>query len=311
MSEDEINLLFAGLTSFEARAPPEAGRVDWPLVAELAERHGLASLLGYQLEYRWPGLLGAPEAIRERLLTSYQGTLGDNVYKLVTLKQLLSGGNIEVIILGAASVADTLFPHVAFRPVPELELLVRRSDVPLALAAFAERNFRPRSMADSTILLSNDRIELELHVSMPSAPGAARLAGLFERKVPALPYGPRAFRLGAEDALLAAAADLARDNFSVPRIRLVELRELALRAADLKRLHAQAADQGLRRALHCALALVAALFPEAAVKVRAQAPELPARTRALLDRLLVGPARDPRRRRAPPGAQLLRRALLR
>jgi len=323
----DLNLALAALTRFDGPVPALPSGLDWEALAEVCERHGLAPTVSYQLEYRWPGRFGAPGWLRERLLASYQGILSDNVFKLVQLKQLLSQEAMpEVVLLGAAAAADAFYPHIAFRPVPELELLLRARDLPAAQAAFGERGFLPVQRGPSEVLVGDGRLTVSLATALPGFAPAADIEGLFERKAPALPYGPRAFRLGPEDAFLAHVAVLAREAFQVPRIQLVDLREMALRGArggegfwdpqggrplDVPALRARARGGELQRALHCALELLAELFPETAGAAGALAPELSARMRALLSRSVVAPALDPRRRSNFRGVQAIRRALLR
>jgi hypothetical protein len=323
----ELNAALAALTSFGEGVPVLAPRVDWAALAEVAERHGLAPIVSYQLEYRWPGRFGAPDWMRERLLAVYQGILADNVYKLVQLKQLLSHeGMPETILLGAAAAADAFYPHIAFRPVPDLELLVRGAEMPAAIRAFAEGSFRLQSDPEGpSVAVGDNRITLLLHRGLPGyAHPGAQAAALFERKAAAAPYGKRAFRLAPEDAFLATVAGLAIEAFQVPRIQMIDLREMALRGAsegfwdpqggavlDVERLRSRVRDGELRRALACALELLADFFPEVSAAVRALAPDLPARTRSTLSRLVVAPARDPRKKSAWRGAQAIRRAVLR
>jgi hypothetical protein len=331
MTTTELNAVLAALTSFDGEVPElsDLSALDWATLAEVAERHGLAPIVSYQLEYRWPGRFNAPGWLRERLLPIYQGILADSVYKLVQLKQLLShAGMPNVILLGAAGVADAFYPHIAFRPVPDLELLVRGAEIPDAIRAFAEGNFRLQSdPRGETVTVGDNRISVQLHRGVPgyARPGA-EAAALFERNVPALPYGKRAFRLAPEDAFLATVAGLATEAFQVPRIQLVDLREMALRGArggegfwdpqggavlDVELLRSRVRDGELRRALSCALELLAIFFPEVAESARSLSPDLPARTRATLSRFVVAPAIDPRRKSSWRGAQAIRRAVLR
>src|SRR5215469_4975814 len=106
--------------------------VDWSIA------QGLAPLAAYNVEYRLGGA-GAPEWARDRLLSVYQGSLNDNVMKLVNFKRAI--GALEgrrIIVLGAASFAEALYPHVAFRPVLDLDLLVARMDLAPLAAYLAE-----------------------------------------------------------------------------------------------------------------------------------------------------------------------------
>jgi hypothetical protein len=108
-----------------ARAP--AAAYPWGELADLAVINGVAPLVAYNMEYRLGGG-GAPTEVHDLLLGFYQGTLNDNVFKLINLKQMLTGFEAPVLLLEAAAYADAIYPHVAFRPLPELKLLVRRAD---------------------------------------------------------------------------------------------------------------------------------------------------------------------------------------
>ncbi|MHB1846895.1 MAG: nucleotidyltransferase family protein [Deltaproteobacteria bacterium] len=328
MAQRELNRLLAELTSFEpASARPDVRGVDWGELCAIAIEQGLAAIVSYQLEYVWPGL-GAPEPVREQLLSVYQGTLGDNVFKLVRLKEILSAkGMPELLLLSGAAAADAFYPHIAFRPIPELSALVRPGDRERAAQALAVAQLRPGRRQGRATPYSDGRLVLTLWDELPGlARSGGELAALFSRKAPARPYGQNAFRLAPEDALLAHVASLAEDGLIAPRIAWVELREMALRGArgasgfwdpaggaPLRPalLRERSGALGLRRPLWAALELLCQLHPETEAVARALAPELPARRRALLRRLVVEPSLDPRRTRPLRGEATLRRALLR
>jgi hypothetical protein len=326
----ELNHQLASLTSFagKARAPMPPG-VDWAEIVELAERHGLASILSYQLEFRLVGVWQVPPWARERLLLTFNGLLNDNVHKLSRLKQMLSQeGAPRAMLLGGASLADSFYPHIAFRPVESIELLVPKQQLGSAEQVFVEGGLKRRG-----VRLGDGEIEVELMIRPPGVSlSAGELESLWERSTPARPYGPSAFRPAPVDALLLRVAALAEDAFQVVRVQLVDLREMILRGAagepfygpggagrpggDEKKLEprelwARARDWRLSRALHAAMVLVAELFPEAAEAARSFMPELPARSAALRYRAIVRPALDPRRQRVLRAGQATRRLLLR
>src|SRR5262245_3338566 len=110
--------LFRALASFTPKRP-SLSRAPWGEYVEWAVGQGLAPLAAYNLEYRFAGS-GAPEWARDRLLGIYQGLLNDNVMKLVNFKRSVDAlEGRRVVMLGAASFAEHLYPHVAFRPVAE------------------------------------------------------------------------------------------------------------------------------------------------------------------------------------------------
>src|SRR4051794_9640908 len=113
---DPLLELLRTVTSFtsprrDLSKAPWAGFVDWAIA------QGLAPLTAYSLEYRL-GQVGAPTWAKDRLLSIYQGTANDNVMKLVgfknSVKEILGR---RIVLVGGASFAESLYPHVAMRPV--------------------------------------------------------------------------------------------------------------------------------------------------------------------------------------------------
>ena len=242
------------------------------------------------------------------MLLTFNGLLNDNVHKLSKLKQMLSqAGAPPAMLLGAASLADSFYPHIAFRPVDSIELLVRGKQLEAARQVLVEGGLQRRG-----VRLGDGEVEVQLMAQPAGLSLSPReLDRLWERALPARPYGPVALRPAPVDALLLRVTALAEEAFQVVRVQLIDLREMVLRAAtdesfygpggkeqalDRRELWARARDWNLTRALHAALVLVAELFPEAAEAARLLSPELPARAAALRYRAIVRPALDPRRR---------------
>src|SRR5689334_18135088 len=105
---------FRALSSFspsraELRGAPWEEYVDWAI------GQGLAPLAAYNLEYRLAAA-NTPDWVRERLLSVYQGVANDNVMKLVSFKRAIDElEGRKLLLLGGASFAEGLYPHVAFR----------------------------------------------------------------------------------------------------------------------------------------------------------------------------------------------------
>lgn len=288
------------LTSF---APPRADLRDapWEAFCEWALGQGLASLAGYNLEYRL-GSTRSPEWVRHRLLSLHQGTANDNVMKLVNLKRSI--GELEgrrIVLLGAASFAESLYPHVAFRPVPEVRLLVRPSDVePLAAwlgrASFKEEEGGTEALGAAKAL-SDTRTQLFIHGGFFDV--AEQNEALLARTLPMPAFGRSARRLELEDALLVHVLLMARAGFEVPLLEFVDLRELVLGAQSMGGAYSRAMEVGavrertqewrLERPLWCALGVVERLWPEARETVERIKPELSLSVRAALEREVVDP----------------------
>jgi hypothetical protein len=289
-----------GLMRRGRSAPRDPVVYPWAALADLAVVHGTGPLVAYAMEYRLGGG-GAPEEIHDALLGYYHGTLTDNVYKLVQLKKLLSGAaDVPVVLVGAAAYVDALYPHVAFRPLPELRLVVRRPDFPKLAAAGEPLDMRIEGEEEGAALLTDGRTRLLLHDSLFGASRSAAEDELFERGAAAKVFGPKVRRPSIEDALLAHLALIARAGFVAPLIEYVDLRELVRgapaqqgvwdRPPDAVAVKARAQALSLSRALWCAMQVLAHFFPEVRSEAAALSPDLPADVRASPEAGVVGPA---------------------
>ncbi len=332
MTAESLNAFLADLTSFSKAAQPKApAGLDWEELGEIVWRHGLVGIVSYQLDYRFLARLDPPARVREQLASGFNAFVNDNVLKVTRLRTLLSAdGMPAAVVLGPAGLVDALYPHVAFRPIEDVDLW-------LAPDAFAPAQ---RALAESGLALAAPSAPLpsrplaarlaspDIALGLWRAPAGLRLdpastAALWERRLPVRAYGPSAFRLGAADAVLAQVAALALEVFAVPRIRLVDLREMILRADTLEGFHGPGTPQlrsaelldrarafGLTRALWAGLRVVARLFPEATGKATALAARLPVRAPRVLDEAIVRPALDLNRTRVVRATVALRRLLL-
>jgi hypothetical protein len=308
------------LSSFE---PPRTDLRDapWERFTDWSIAQGLAPLAAYNLEYRLAGAR-APEWVRDRLLSIYQGTANDNVMKLVNFKRAVDDlEGRRVVLLGAATFAESLYPHVAFRPVIDLRLFLPRGDID-AFANYLRRSeFRPDAASEDPLkaerILTDTRTFLFLHGALVG--DAAEDEGLLTRSTPLKVYGPSVRRLELEDALLLQALLLARAGFEVPLIELVDLRELVLGAPSMGDVYSRPPDAETvlrrakawkaERALYTALSLVEALFPHTKAAVAALKPSLSLPVRELLERVVVAPKADLDRTHAFKGEEALRALL--
>lgn len=314
--------LFRALASF---SPPRVSLrgAPWEQYVDWAIANGLAPLAAYNLEYRFAGE-GAPEWARDRLLSVYQGSVNDNVMKLVSFKRAVDElQGRRLLLLGGASFAETLYPHVAFRPVPEIRIRVERADLDALTGYLKAREYRILSDAagleGAERAVTDDHTPILLYADLLGPALREEERALVERALPVKVYGPSVFRPALEDALLLACLEQARAGFDVPLVSFVDLRELVLespsmagayaRPLDASALRQRATVWGLERAVYAALSILERLFPETRDAVARARPELRAATRALLDRLVVNPVSNLGRVRVTRGAERLRRLL--
>ncbi len=287
--------VFQTLASFD---PQKGSLADapWEAYTDWAIGQGLAPLAAYNLEYRLGAKTGAPEWVRDRLLAIYQGSVNDNVMKLVNFKRAVDElEGRRVIMLGGGSFAESLYPHVAFRPVIDIRLLVPRADLDPFVGYLRRAEFKPAEPTPSPVReLSDGRTTIFVHGELLEDD-----APLFARATPMKVYGPSLFRLDLEDAILTHVLLMSRAGFDVPLIEFVDLRELIQGAPSMggvysrpviaDALRARAAQWKMERALWAALRIVEKLFPETAKAAQALQPSLMMPTRELLERLVVGP----------------------
>jgi Uncharacterised nucleotidyltransferase len=299
------------LTSFDP--PAELPPCDLGELVEVLDAHGLGPLASYHLESRRIGA-GVPTWVRERLLPLYQGTVNDNVFKLMTLKGALRELDVPALVLGGAAYLDWLYPHLAFRPVGELRLLVRGDDGERFAARVGEGGFHRIETGPGGHTATFDDGRLPLLIQEGLVAGQGDDLGALERRVPTPALGPTLARPATEDALLFAAAEVAERGLYAPLLLYVDLRELLLQpelgdgaaAASLKR---RAADAGLARALYGACAATARYYPGVSERASAVSPELGRVERAAVE-AVVESAGDPARLRVPRGAEAAARLLL-
>jgi len=306
--------LLDALRALTAFHPPDAlPACDLEELADVLDAHGLAPLASYQLETRRIGA-GVPSWLRERLLPLYQGTVNDNVFKLVTLKGALREVDVPVVLLEGAAYVDWLYPHLAFRPIGEPRLAVRGTDGERFAAQLAEAGFASATAGPGghTAVLGDGRIEIRIQEGLVAGRGDDH--GLFDRREPFAAVGRTVARPAAEDALLVTVADLALAGLHAPLLVFLDLRELLREpaladAARVEAVRGRAAQAGLARALHGACALAAHFFPDVAGRAVTLSPPLGHAERAAVD-AVVESAKDPARLRLPRGAEAASRLVV-
>lgn len=311
--------LFRTLTSF---SPPRIELKDapWEAFVPWAIGQGLASLCAYNLEYRL-GSAGSPEWVRHRLLSLYQGMANDNVMKLVNLKRSIDDlEGRKIVLVGSASFAESLYPHVAFRPVIDVRLLVPAADVEPLTTWLRRSEFKAEAVEDrggAAKVLNDTRTQIFLHGGFFE--DKAQNDSLMSRTLPMKPFGPSARRLDLEDALLVQVLLMARFGFDVPMLDFIDLRELCIgapsmggvysRPIDAAAVLARAAAWKLDRALWCALSVVERLWPETAASAARLKPGLSFPVREVLERLVVNPLSEVGRTEGVKGEDALRSLL--
>ncbi len=218
--------LFQCLSSFQPKKTDLAD-APWEAYVDWAIGHGLGPLAAYNLEYKL-GQCRAPQWAKDRLLSVYQAVANDNVMKLVNFKRTLAElEGRRLVVLGGACFAESVYPHVAFRPVAELSLWVPSTDVAPLVGYLSHAGFNKVSESDSLVTLSDTRSTLLIYHRIF---GEGLDGSVLVTAEPMPVYGPSLYRLPLEAALAVEAKLAEQAEFQIPRIVLIDVRELLLGA---------------------------------------------------------------------------------
>jgi hypothetical protein len=246
----------------------------------------------------------------------------DNVMKLVNLKRSIDDlEGRQIVLVGSASFAESLYPHVAFRPVIDVRLLVPALDVEPLTTWLRRSEFKVEpgvvDRAGAVKVLSDTRTQIFLHGGFWADKGQNE--ALMARTLPMKAFGPSARRLDLEDALLVQVLLMARVGFEVPMLDFIDLRELSIgapsmggvysRQIDVAAVLARAKTWKLERALWSALSVVEKLWPETTAAVQKLKPDLSFPVREVLERLVVNPLAEVGRTEGLKGEDVLRSLL--
>ncbi|MCB2211672.1 nucleotidyltransferase family protein [bacterium] len=147
----------------------------WPAIVALADQHELAPYLCWQLN-RANLLDTVPIDSRERLQRHYRQAWVQ-YQRLFAAQRRISSAfrdrDMDLIVLKGLYFAHSLYPDPATRPMTDLDLLVRESDVTPALEIFQSLGFQRQggggSIAESKEIWLYEpqrRIKVDLHVGL-------------------------------------------------------------------------------------------------------------------------------------------------
>lgn len=158
----------------------------------------------------------APGALRRHLL---------GVASLRAVLAALARAGVPALPLKGPLLAEMLYEAPEERPFTDLDLLVRRADVPAALGVLGALGYRhlpggrplAHELAHAAVFVRADdpvSVPVDLHWELVAPPGVVRrfpvpVEEVWERSVPAPEWGPLARRLSTEDLLLYLALHLA------------------------------------------------------------------------------------------------------
>jgi hypothetical protein len=213
--EAAADLLLRGL---RGQLSPEAAASlslhQWQGMKVMAATHQVRPLLFSQLKASNAKI---PEDVEQDLREAHRDTLASNMrlfHHLSRLLTSLSSAGVPVLVLKGPYLAKELYGHMALRPISDLDLMVRRSDIARALAAVESEGYEQTSKepveeqcataAHVAPLRKPDAPPVELHwnIEGPDSPFKVNPGELWSRAEPLQFLGSQAHILAKEDFLL-------------------------------------------------------------------------------------------------------------
>ena len=193
------------------------GGLDWDYLLRKARPHGLLPLLYTHLNAICPEAV--PRDAFERMGDSFRETAGRNLFlttQLLHLLNLFESNGIAIIPYKGPVLAACVYGDLALRPFDDLDMFVRRRDLPKAMDLLAAEGYQPHSRLTTVQqaaylasqcehhFLRNDwKVRLEFQWDLaPRAYGLPfDMEGLWERRVPVFLAETMVLTLSPEDLL--------------------------------------------------------------------------------------------------------------
>ncbi|MGE5443103.1 MAG: nucleotidyltransferase family protein [Ignavibacteriales bacterium] len=114
--------------------------LNWEEVLRSASWHGIAPLLYHNLK----NIAGIPQEVMDQLKKAYYGNMARNMYLYTELRRILEGfgeRGVDVIVLKGVALAQSIYGDIALRPMGDIDLLVRKEDLPYAERIMSTLNY--------------------------------------------------------------------------------------------------------------------------------------------------------------------------
>jgi len=228
------------------RARANAGRVNWDACRSEAGEQKLEPLLYATLAGQ--GVL--PGWLEEQWRTAYRRSAARNVLVMRAVARIvaqLSGAGVPLLLLKGCALAVSVYADEALRPMSDIDLLVRREDVPAAVEALAAIGYSAATTEvragldldyENEMILpgpGTPSIPLELHWSLLNSPHYQRLLSSdwwWRTAQPSSAELGSALVLGPEATLLHLCGHLALHHASSGTLWLHDVAAVLYRLAD-------------------------------------------------------------------------------
>ncbi len=114
----------------------------WNSLPAQAELHGMAPLLWHHLKHSGASIPKQTEQTLKGLYLRHRTLNQSHAQTLIEVNRLLQTSGIQIAVLKGLALAYQYYSDPALRPTSDLDLLLRREDVPPAVQALARAGFR-------------------------------------------------------------------------------------------------------------------------------------------------------------------------
>ncbi len=139
----------------------------WQQLYQRAERHGLASLVYWHTRQ---GQFSIPQPLFEQFKQAYLATLARNrifYNELERVVSALTGRGIAVVLLKGAVFARMLYEDIGLRPMSDLDILVRKTDIPQVVSLLKGNGYIEPVLHQSELLKQDVTHDVHLRQSQP------------------------------------------------------------------------------------------------------------------------------------------------
>ncbi len=218
-----------------------AAKVDvWPEVLSQAEAHGLGPLLYKHLR---TAEIQLPSTTKRSLQGLYLRHRQANQVRLEALAEILEAyqaADIQVLVLKGAALAQLIYPEPGLRPMGDIDLLVKETEIYHAQRLLADLGFNayvpPAGQLPDKHLLPAMRysegfaVDVEIHHNLFNEEDAVSvvLTDLTADPIPFVVHGVNAYTLGYEETLWHLCQHLLHHTsvWELGRLRLVWLADI-------------------------------------------------------------------------------------
>jgi len=187
---------------------------DWDKIVEQSKRHDVAPLLYYLMKNLDAGA-DIPYDVMRKLRDEYLSSSARNLYLSSELEKVLGKlrcAGIPVIVLKGAHLGEIIYRNAALRPMIDVDLLIRESDITRAEVILSELGYstqgdykRDRKDRFHLVYHSSQNtvlIELHWHLIRPGSPLKIDIEGLWRRARREVIVNVEVSVLSIEDLLL-------------------------------------------------------------------------------------------------------------